>query len=51
MGDGYLNEDENSTILNSAGRAKRAPFDALQRRFAKKVITDEDSNIKRKLAL
>jgi hypothetical protein len=51
IGDGYLNEDENSTILNSAGRAKRAPFDALQRRFAKKVITDEDSNIKRKLAL
>jgi len=49
--DGYSNEDENSTILNSAGRAKRAPFDALQRRFAKKVITDEDSNIKRKLAL
>ena len=48
--DGRLNEDENSAILNSAGRARRAPFDALQRKFAKKE-TEEDSNIKRKLAL
>ena len=48
--DGRLNEDENSAILNSAGRARRAPFDALQHKFAKKE-TEEDSNIKRKLAL
>ena len=41
-------EDETSTILNSAGRAKRAPFGAFAKNAAEKV---QDLGIKRKLAL
>ena len=39
-------EDETSTILNSAGRAKRAPFGAFAKNAAEKV---QDLGIKRKL--